>query len=89
MVHPYLQQRNLLPLQTGQKMQYQQDKCTFFLLLCLRAILCFLMGLSSVWVLSDDVLFPLLCKMDLLDLQSCDKHLQRVEKKKKECKGNL
>ena len=62
-------------------MQYQQDKCTFFLLLCLRALLCFLMGPSSVQVLSDDVLFLLLHKMDLLDLYACDNHLQRVKNK--------
>ena len=40
------------------------------------ALLSFIMGLSSVKVLAEDVLMHLLYKMDLLDLCVHDKHLQ-------------
>ena len=81
-----LQQTNLMPLQTGQKVQYWQDKSTVFLslYLFLRALLCFKMGPSSVWVLSEDVLMLLLHNMDLLDLCAYDKCLQRVKKEEYE-----
>ena len=72
-------------------MQYQQDKSTVFLLLCLflRVPLCLIMGLSSVLILSENVLTLLLHEMDLLDLCACDKCLQRVKREEYEGKSNI
>ena len=47
------------------------------------------MGLSSVLVLSEDVLMLLLHNMDLFDLCVCDKHLQRVKREEHEGKFNI
>ena len=47
------------------------------------------MGLSSVPLVSEDVLMLLLHNMDLLDLCACDKHLQRLKREEDEGKFNI